>query len=178
MSKAFKHFKLITKHRYEVFKLCFRCGIIWRGLVHDLSKYSFVEFFEGAKYYKGEYSPIVECRKQNGYSRAWIHHKNKNKHHIEYWYDKDNEVQINMPYKYAVECICDKIAASKCYNKNSYKPEKVLEHWLKWGTLAPTNDKMRNFYTKVFTDLVEYGEKYVLNKKYLKKNYQKIVINS
>lgn len=169
--------KLITKHRYQVFKLCCKCGLFWRGLVHDLSKFSIVEFWESVKYYTGHHSPIAECREQNGYSNAWIHHKNRNKHHIEYWYDRENKTQMNMPYKYAVECICDKIAATKCYKGKEYKPEMVLNHWLKWGSQAQTNDNMKAFFTKVFTDLVEFGEKQILNKKYLKDTYKKFVEN-
>ena len=176
MSKFFKHLRLINKHRFMVFRLCCKCGLFWRGLVHDLSKFSRIEFWESVRYYTGHHSPIAECRRQNGYSKAWIHHKNRNKHHIEYWYDGENEIQMNMPYKYAVECVCDKIAATKCYNGKNYKHEMTLEHWLNWGSLAPTNDKMKAFFTKVFTDLVEFGERCVLNKKYLKKTYSEIVL--
>lgn len=178
MSKFFKHLKLVTKHRFEVFKLCCKCGLFWRGLVHDLSKFGRVEFWESVKYYTGHCSPIAECRRQNGYSIAWIHHKNRNKHHIEYWYDRENDVQMNMPYKYAVECVCDKIAATKCYNGKEYKSEMVLNHWSKLGSQAQTNDNMKTFFTKVFTDLIELGEKQVLNKKYLKDTYNKIVLQS
>lgn len=178
MSKFFKHLKLVTKHRFEVFKLCCKCGLFWRGLVHDLSKFGRVEFWESVKYYTGHCSPIAECRRQNGYSIAWIHHKNRNKHHIEYWYDRENDVQMNMPYKYAVECVCDKIAATKCYNGKEYKPEMVLNHWSKLGSQAQTNDNIKAFFTKVFTDLIELGEKQVLNKKYLKDTYNKIVLQS
>ena len=177
MSKFFKHLGLVTKHRHQVFKLCCKCGLFWRGLVHDLSKFSRVEFWESVKYYNGHYSPIAECRRQNGYSNAWIHHKNRNKHHIEYWYDRENEIQMNIPYKYAVECVCDKISATKCYKGKEYKPEMVLNHWLKWGSHTQTNDKMKAFFTKVFTDLVELGEKQVLNKKYMKDTYNQIVLN-
>lgn len=177
MSKFFKHLKLITQHRYQVFKLCCKCGLFWRGLVHDLSKFSRIEFWESVKYYTGHHSPISECRKQNGYSNAWIHHKNKNKHHIEYWYDRENEIQINMPYKYAVECVCDKIAASKCYNEKNYQPEMVLNHWLKWGSQTQTNDNMKSFFTKVFTDYVTFGENKVLTKRYMKKIYNELVLS-
>lgn len=177
MSKFFKHLRLITKHRHQVFKLCCKCGLFWRGLVHDLSKFSRIEFWESVKYYTGHHSPIAECRRQTGFSNAWIHHKNRNKHHIEYWYDRENEIQMNIPYKYTVECVCDKIAATKCYKGKEYKPEMVFNHWLKWGSLAQTNDNMKAFFTKVFTDLVELGEKQVLNKKYMKKTYNKIVLN-
>ena len=67
-NKFFKHLGMVTKHRYMVFKLCAKCGFVWRGLVHDLSKFSPVEFFEGVKYYTGVGSPIANCRKHNGYS--------------------------------------------------------------------------------------------------------------
>ena len=175
--KFFKHLKLVTKHRFEVFKLCCKCGFFWRGLVHDLSKFSKTEFSESVKYFTGTNSPIENCRDEHGYSLAWIHHKNKNKHHLEYWYDKENEVQMNMPFKYAVECVCDKIAATKCYNGKNYKPMQVLKHWKETGSLAQTNDKMREFFTKVFTDLITFGEKKVLKKKYLKAMYNEIVLN-
>jgi len=175
--KFFKHLKLVTKHRFEVFKLCCRCGFVWRGLVHDLSKFSKTEFGESVKYFSGHNSPIENCREEKGYSLAWIHHKNKNKHHLEYWYDKENEVQMNMPFKYAVECVCDKVAATKCYNGKNYMPEQVLKHWQEKGSHVQTNDNMRAFFTRVFTDLIAFGEKKVLNKKYLKKTYQEFVEN-
>ena len=81
------HFNLVNKHRFKVFKLCCKAGIPFRGLLHDLSKYSPTEFFESVKYYEGSYSPITNCKKENGYSKAWLHHKGRNKHHYEYWYD-------------------------------------------------------------------------------------------
>ena len=57
------HLKTITYHKIIVFKLCVKAGITFRGLVHDLSKYSPTEFWEGVKYYqKGKRSPISYCR--------------------------------------------------------------------------------------------------------------------
>ena len=49
IKKAIKHFNLITKHRWIVFKLCVKAGIPFRGLLHDLSKYSPTEFIESVK---------------------------------------------------------------------------------------------------------------------------------
>ena len=37
------------------------------------------------------------------------------------------------------------------------------------------NPKIYKFMEQVFTDLKDYGEKYVFNRKYLKKTYHKIV---
>ena len=82
-----------------------------------------------------------------------------------------------MPYKYAVECFCDKIAATKVYSGKAYTPKKPLEHWTRYGRLAPANTKTIEFFDKAFLDLGELGEKAVLNKKYLRKTYDEICKN-
>ena len=41
---ACKHFNLVNKHRWTVFKLSIRAGIPIRGFMHDFSKYSPTEF--------------------------------------------------------------------------------------------------------------------------------------
>ena len=94
LKKMWQHFKLITKHKWIVFKLCTRVGLPWRGLVHDLSKYSPIEFYESAKYYVGYKSPIQVARQERQYSAAWLHHKGRNKHHEEYWYDFNAPIKI------------------------------------------------------------------------------------
>lgn len=176
MRRFFKHLGLVTRHKWGVFKNCCKCGQFWRGLWHDMSKFSPTEFWESVKYFDGKKSPLTVHREKYGYSLAWLHHKNRNKHHIEYWYDEENKVQMNMPYKYAVECVCDKIAATKCYKGKDYTPEMVLDHWVRKGSLAQTNDNMKAFFTNVFTDLIELGEKHVLNKRYLKSTYNSVVL--
>ena len=40
-----KHWKKIRLHRKWVRHYCFLAGIPWRGITHDLSKYSPTEFF-------------------------------------------------------------------------------------------------------------------------------------
>ena len=40
MKYVLKHLHVINTHKWEVFKLCVKVGIPFRGLVHDLSKYS------------------------------------------------------------------------------------------------------------------------------------------
>ena len=176
MKNFFKHLHLINKHRFLVFIHCCKCGLFFRGLVHDLSKYSITEFWESVKYFNGFHSPIVESRLDKGYSKAWLHHKGRNKHHIEYWFDEELEVQPIIPYKYCVECVCDKLSASKCYNGKNYTQDKLLAHWLKWNANGNMNPKIKKFFTQVFTDLANHGEKFILNKKYLKSTYSKCVM--
>lgn len=174
IKKFFGHIFLVARHRHAVLKNCAKCGILWRGLVHDLSKFSPTELFESVKYYTGKRSPIGVCREVNGYSKAWLHHKGRNKHHIEYWMDPDCREHPVMPYKFAVECVCDKIAATKVYSGKAYTPDKPLEHWVKYGCRAPANPKTIAFIEKVFRDLIEKGEKAVLNKHYLRATYDEI----
>lgn len=57
MFRIFGHFLTITKHRHEVVRLCFRAGIGFQGLFHDLSKYSPTEFIPGVRFYTGKESP-------------------------------------------------------------------------------------------------------------------------
>lgn len=176
--KFFRHLHMVNKHRFLVFIHSIKCGQPWRGLVHDLSKYSPSEFFESVKYYTGKGSPIANCRKQNGYSKAWLHHKGRNKHHFEYWYDSQNAEQMNIPYKYAVEHICDEIAASKCYNGKSYNPGMLISYYKKHEDSYLINDRMKKFYETVYTDMANFGENYILKKKYLKKMYNEIVLEN
>lgn len=174
IGNAFRHFWLVVRHRHKVLVHCAKCGILWRGIVHDLSKFSPSEFFESVKYYQGNRSPIGACRRATGKSEAWLHHKGRNKHHIEYWLDPDCVTTPLMPYKYAVECVCDKIAATKTYNGKDYKDENPLLHWEKYGNKVEGNPKTMEFVYTVFCDLRDHGEKYVLNKKYMKMTYSKI----
>lgn len=125
MANALGHFKTITKHRHAVIKHCFKAGIGFQGLRHDLSKYSPVEFINGAKYYSdGKRSPNEAERLEKGYSLAWLHHKGRNKHHFEYWQDYNPKIKknapIKMPVNYLVEMFCDRVAASKIYQKENY----------------------------------------------------------
>ena len=173
ISNIFKHFFLVCRHKHLVFINCAKCGILWRGIVHDLSKFSPTELFESAKYYQGNRSPIGVCRRATGASYAWLHHKGRNKHHIEYWLDPDCAVTPAMPYKYAVECICDKLAATKTYKGKDYSPEKLIEHWERYGNKVDGNPNTMKFLGAVFRDLRDLGEKQVLNKKYMKETYKK-----
>ena len=112
MNKAWEHFKTINHHRYLVCCGCFKIGLYWQGLTHDLSKYSPAEFGVGARYWQGYRSPNNAEREAIGYSSAWLHHKGRNKHHYEYWIDYSlNTGEIlagsRMPERYVVEMFID-----------------------------------------------------------------------
>lgn len=173
----FGHLHTINKHRFKVFILCCKSGIPIQGLLHDLSKYSPTEFFEGVKFYaKGNYSPIMNAKKEVGYSKAWLHHKGRNKHHHEYWFDYAAPLKAPViPFKYCEEMICDMIAASKTYQHKKYTDMSAYYYWNKTRDNAMINRKIQGFITETLELLGVHGEKVVINKKYLKKIYDKHV---
>ncbi len=136
------HFRTITTHKMLVMKYCFRLGLYRQGLCHDLSKYGPTEFFVGAKYYRGTCSPNNAERKATGVSRAWLHHKGRNKHHFEYWTDyavgtgPDGEgmalVGVKMPEKYVAEMFCDRLAASRVYRGDAYTDATPWEYYARF----------------------------------------------
>ena len=169
-TKIFKHFKLVCKHKYLVFVYCSKAGIPWRGLMHDWSKFSPTEFFESVKYYTGTGSPIDACKKDIGYSNAWLHHKGRNKHHYEYWVDYLDKGGIPMliPYEYALEMCCDMLAAGKVYMGKSWTTEYPMEYWTKQREIRKIHPAIRDFQDKFFNNLKESGFEGITKEKTLK----------
>lgn len=130
--KILKHWHTIRLHRKWVRHYCFMAGIPWRGLVHDLSKYNPIEFFESARYWTGVSSPINEAKKDQGYSRAWLHHRGRNPHHWAYWADNFSEgfTVYAMPQNDFVEMICDFLAAGRTYFNLDFSYKKEYKWWL------------------------------------------------
>ncbi|MCR5735432.1 MAG: DUF5662 family protein [Lachnospiraceae bacterium] len=134
--KWLEHLKTINRHRRLVREGCFRLGLYYQGLVHDLSKYSPSEFLVGAKYYQGYRSPNNAEREAKGYSAAWLHHKGRNRHHYEYWIDYsasegEGMVPARMPARYLAEMYVDRVAACKIYNGDAYEEDMPLKYYLK-----------------------------------------------
>lgn len=177
LKNAVKHFFVITHHKWVVLKLCIKAGIPWRGLVHDLSKYSPTEFIPSAKYFaRGVKSPISTEKDANGYSKAWLHHKGRNKHHPEYWYDNNAPIQLPIiPFKYACEMICDQLAAGIVYQGKDWTKEYQLQYWNKQKEKFLLNDKLKNFSTNVLTQVSEVGINKTISKKNLKKIYNECI---
>lgn len=136
MKKWMGHLKTINHHKRLVMQHCFKAGLYKQGLLHDMSKYTPVEFLVGAKYFQGDRSPNNAEKEDRGYSSAWLHHKGVNKHHMEYWidYGLDNGKKMTgmkMPVKYVVEMFCDRMAACKTYHKEAYTDADAWEYYQK-----------------------------------------------
>ena len=134
MGVRWKHFKTICKHKKVVYQECKACGIPWQGLVHDLSKFSRIEFTASAKHFQGTRSPIEAEKEENGYSVAWLHHKGHNPHHWEWWIDYNDKGEIvtnKIPSRYVVEMICDWIGAGMIYGGEHWNQHEPLQYYRK-----------------------------------------------
>ena len=148
---AIQHLKTINHHKKLVMQGCFRLGLYWQGLTHDLSKYTWPELRIGIRYYRDDQSPHNGEREKYGYSTAWLHHKGRNKHHAEYWidYTADTDPQgrhvagMKMPVRYVVEMFVDRISASKNYRKEKYKDTDPLEYYEKRKHYMVVHDQTR-----------------------------------
>ncbi len=157
--KAWRHFRTINHHRMLVMKGCFKVGLYRQGLLHDLSKYSLSEFLVGCRYYQGTRSPNNAEREDIGYSRAWLHHKGRNRHHYEYWIDYSTDpnegiIGMKMPVRYVIEMFIDRIAAAKTYRGSKYVDSYPLEYYEKGAArlgrmVHPETAKLLHFLLKM-----------------------------
>ena len=178
VANIIKHTCTVMKHKWIVFKLCCRVGIPWRGLVHDLSKFSPTEFCESVKYYQGTCSPTVKEIKDKGYSDVYFHHIGRNKHHEEYWLNmRIPQVAPVIPYKYVVEMVCDNLAAGIVYNGKNWTQGTQYDYWMKKRKNVIVNPKIDNFLTEAFLQVKEKGIENTLTKKNMKELYKKYCID-
>ena len=163
MIHPLRHFLTVTKHRHLVIRHCFRAGIGWQGLFHDLSKYGPTEFIPGARFYQGSRSPTERERELYGYSQAWMHHKGRNKHHFEYWTDLNPQTKryepVPMPVRYVKEMFCDRVAASKIYQGKQYADSFPLQYFLKGNARSRMHPDTADLLESWLRMLAEQGEK-------------------
>lgn len=173
MNKVTIHLKTVLRHKKEVFKLMSKVGMPVQGLLHDMSKFTPIEFMESIKYANGKRSPVEISREVNGYSAAWLHHKGHNKHHWEYWVDKylDGGIGCKIPYRYAVEMFCDMVAASKVYKGKDFTTSSPLEYFESHDYLQFMHKDTKLFLRSAFKVYAKYGEK-VVNSSTLKEIYK------
>lgn len=163
----FKHLKTILTHKKYVFYYMTMLKMPWRGLLHDMSKFSPVEFREGLKFFQGNRSPIDAAKEKQGFSFAWLHHKGRNPHHYEYWIDGMDVGGIPqlIPFPYAAEMVCDYLAAGQTYLKDKWTEYSPLEYWLekKYHT-AKIHPLLKDFFTEVFEQIASNGLEHTLTR--------------
>jgi hypothetical protein len=97
----------ILRHKWFVFLECWKVGLFWRGLTHDLSKFSPAEFGAYARYF------FDGKRNKLEFDLAWLHHQRCNDHHWNWWVD--GAVAWEMSEEARAEMICDWRAMGRAF---------------------------------------------------------------
>ena len=123
----------IIRHKWYVFLECCKRGIPLLGVLHDLSKFSLIEWGAYARrFYGGEHPTFAEANRhcpgytghtkesvKEAFDRAWLNHQHNNKHHWQYWVlklDSGGYKCLPMPSRYRREMVADWIGAGKANN--------------------------------------------------------------
>jgi len=86
----------VLRHKWYVALECWRRGLLWRGLVHDFSKFRWSEFAPYARYFYNPDGTKRTMRDKTGYYKpadtgdqifdfAWFLHQKRNDHHWQWW---------------------------------------------------------------------------------------------
>lgn len=165
--KYIKYLKYVLIHKYYVAKECFKVGLYWRGLVHDMSKFLPSEFIPYANYFYGNYKSYTEASTfekmhfnfkykedvEREFDTAWLHHQKINKHHWQYWIlenDSGSKLVLPMPEKYIKEMVCDWRGAGMAIHGK--------DDTLSWYEKNKANMKI-NVYTEILIEhFLGYGD--------------------
>lgn len=86
------------------------------------------------------------------------------------------EKTVIMPYKYAAEMICDKIAAGIVYSGKDWKPSIQIEYYMKERKLYLIHPQIDQFMIAVFEEVNQSGLDKIITKENIKKLYEKYCI--
>jgi len=160
--RFFGHLGTVIKHKRNVRRACFKMGLIWQGIFHDMSKFSLVEFIPSVKYYSGTFSPNAAARVLTGVSNSWLHHKGRNKHHFEYWIDYSSRepyiVGCRMPLKYVAEMVADRYAACVAYNGKNYSRGDAWKYYERGASHLNIDDDTRAVLEAALIKMRDEGE--------------------
>ncbi len=123
MKRFLAYLWYVLRHKWYVFSACCQLRIPWRGLVHDLSKFSRTEWGPYTRQFfnpdgtrrdvrnaDGSYDPNAQ---PDEFKAAWLHHQ-RNKHHWQAWVslgDGGSLTPLPIPTVYCIEMIADWMGA-------------------------------------------------------------------
>lgn len=120
MKAHLKYLRYLLRHKWFVFIECCHEGLVWRGLIHDWSKFLPSEWFPYVHFFHPNGKTIIR-RDETGYYKptdtgnaafdfAWLLHQKRNKHHWQWWTlpeDGGGLKVLEIPDRYLREMLCD-----------------------------------------------------------------------
>ena len=159
-----KYLRYLLIHKWFVMVECFKRGLIWRGISHDMSKLLPDEFIPYAKWF---YSDIGEKymkiepddynywihdehhEVRNSFDLAWLKHQKRNKHHWQYWllHMDGGEIRgLYIPFKYIDEMYCDWVGAGKAIHGKNEANEWYAKNKEKINISAHSREYLESHY--------------------------------
>jgi Family of unknown function (DUF5662) len=116
------YLRYLMRHKWFVLLACRRTGTpMWRGLVHDMSKFRPSEWFP---YLRTFYDPLGDKQYEPDpdFDLAWLLHQRRNPHHWQAWIlraDDGGSKALRMPEAFAREMVADWIGAGRAISGRS-----------------------------------------------------------
>jgi hypothetical protein len=154
--KYYKYLSYVLRHKYFVMRECFKMGLIWRGLIHDLSKLYPDEFFAYVEYFYG--GGTTTDALVISFDLAWLHHQKRNKHHWQWWVLREDDggtKVLEMPSEYLVEMVCDWVGAGRAMGYISPLEDPYLET-RKWYGTNKSKMQLHDSSRRIVEDLIGY----------------------
>ena len=136
--KHLRYLSYVLRHKWYVLVECWKAGLYWRGITHDLSKFRPSEWFPYTNHF---YGPQPQERDETGYYKptdtgdiqfdfAWLLHQKRNRHHWQWWILPEDEggfKVMRMPDRDVIEMVCDWRGAGRAqgYVDEAGRPEVV-----------------------------------------------------
>lgn len=114
MSKHWKYFKYVCRHKWFVFLAGLKTGApLWRLIIHDYSKFSKAEW---SPYVESFYSGRPREETKDAFQKAWLHHLHNNPHHWLHWVlmnEDGTRTAFDMPHHFVLEMVADWFGAGR-----------------------------------------------------------------
>jgi len=137
MRRHLLYLRYVMRHKFWVLVGCARLArllpisealsLIWRGLIHDTSKFRpsewlpYAAFFYGDKpvHFPGDMKP--SRTESTEFDRAWLFHLHRNRHHWQHWLltmDDGTVEALDMPTQDYMEMLADWYGAGRAQGHN------------------------------------------------------------
>ncbi len=156
--KYIKYLHYLLRHKWFVMLECFKQGLYWQGIIHDMSKFGLTSMRAYTEYFYGERIDdlMMGSKKVNDdFRSAWLRHQHKNPHHWQHWILRNDDGSVEtlpMPTRFGVEMICDWRGVSRAL----YNEDRTLDWYMKNYTkiqLHPETRAIVNLFLDVIWDL-------------------------
>lgn len=163
-----KYLCYIIKHKWYVAIECFKVGLYWRGIVHDMDKFLPCVFIPYARHFFSDGRDIRYGRDQYGhydptntgdeaFDFAIMLHLKRNRHHWQWWVipkDYDGIKILEMDDISRREMYCDWIGAGKAQGRISYfgnNLDVIRRWWLDNNKTMQLHPNTRTYFDKITT---------------------------